>query len=69
MQYAPSTPLIGQNLTADYWQTQLNTVRQLADGAVIWGGWTMTTTAPYMYQQTWDDTAPWWQVTKDFLLA
>ena len=46
-------------LPADYWNLQLETVFAHADGAVIWGGW----------GGTWDESAPWWQITSEFLLA
>ena len=44
-------------LPPDYWRMELETVRQYADGVVIWGG----------YQQNWDPSAPWWQETESFL--
>jgi hypothetical protein len=47
----------GAYLPPDYWRMELETARQYADGVVIWGG----------YQQTWDDNAPWWQETQDFM--
>lgn len=53
--------LKGQYLPADFWRLQLNTVKAHADGVVIWGGWSATGAAP------WDDQAPWWIETKDFL--
>ncbi|MGE5608709.1 MAG: carbohydrate-binding protein [Bacillota bacterium] len=49
--------LLGQNLSDAEWQLQLSTVRELADGAVLWGGWT----------KTWNDQASWWQITADFI--
>lgn len=48
-------------LDSDYWELQLNTVAQHADGVVIWGGW--GTKGP----EPWDEEAPWWQVTKRFI--
>lgn len=45
----------------DYWDLQLSTVAQHADGVVIWGGW--GTKGP----EPWDEDAPWWQVTKRFM--
>jgi Hyaluronidase len=48
-------------LESDYWELQLNTVVQHADGVVIWGGW--GTNGP----EPWDEEAPWWQVTKRFM--
>lgn len=56
-QYHSSASQAGQYLDADYWQVQLETVGSLADGLVIWGG----------YKLPWDEAAPWWQVTKEFL--
>jgi len=46
---------------SDYWELQLKTVAQYADGVVIWGGW--GTKGP----EPWDEGAPWWQVTKRFM--
>src|SRR5262249_10278668 len=53
--------LKGRYLEPDYWELQLNTVAQHADGAVIWGGWGKD--GP----ESWDEEAPWWQVTKRFM--
>ncbi len=46
---------------SDYWELQLNTVAQHADGVVIWGGWGANGPEP------WNEKAPWWQVTKRFM--
>jgi hypothetical protein len=48
-------------LEPTYWELQLNTVAQYADGVVIWGGW--GTNGP----EPWNEEAPWWQVTKQFM--
>lgn len=62
-QYHDSNRLLGGHyLPADYWRLELETVRQLADGAVIWGGWDLKANRP----AEWDDKALWWQVTKEF---
>lgn len=45
----------------DYWELQLITMAQYADGVVIWGGWGET--GP----EAWNEDAPWWQITKRFL--
>ena len=45
----------------EYWELQLNTVYQHADGLVIWGGW------GEKGPEAWNEEAPWWQVTKRFL--
>ncbi|MGA6828431.1 hypothetical protein ACO9S2_12545 [Nitrospira sp. NS4] len=61
-QYHESNRLLGHRpLDPDYWELQLNTVYQHADGVVIWGGWGEN--GP----DSWNDEAPWWQVTKRFL--
>ncbi|MBX3302530.1 MAG: hypothetical protein KF693_09975 [Nitrospira sp.] len=61
-QYHESNRLIGlQPIEPDYWELQLNTVYQHADGVVIWGGWGDKKPAP------WDENAPWWRVTKRFM--
>lgn len=50
-------------IPTSYWDLQLRTARQFADGLVIWGGydWKKRDLAP------WDDDAAWWQVTKAFM--
>lgn len=48
----------GQYLSADYWRLQLQTVRELADGVVIWN---------FESRLLWDDNAPWWLATREFL--
>jgi hypothetical protein len=60
--YHESNRLLGlQPLDQDYWELQLNTAAQHADGLVIWGGW--GTNGP----EPWNEEAPWWQVTKQFM--
>jgi hypothetical protein len=62
-QYHNSNHLLGMTyLPADYWKLELETARQYADGAVIWGGWGNDDR-----QAEWEDQAAWWQVTKQFL--
>lgn len=53
--------LAGKPVPEDYWKLQLETVRKLADGMVIWGGWGPNGPEP------WNEDAPWWKVTKRFL--
>ena len=61
-QYHESNLLLGlRPLDSDYWELQLNTVAQHADGVVIWGGWGAKGPEP------WNEEAPWWQVTKRFM--
>lgn len=52
-----------QYLPADYWRLQLETARKYADGIVIWGGWDAKLNGP----AHWDDSAPWWQATREFM--
>jgi hypothetical protein len=58
MTYHNSSPTLGgQLIPQDYWQRQLRVLSQVADGVVIWGGYTLN----------WDEEAGWWLATKDFL--
>lgn len=50
-----------QPVEQDYWELQLNTVYQHADGVVIWGGWGDRGAEP------WNEAAPWWEITKRFM--
>jgi hypothetical protein len=56
-----NTTLAHRFVEPDYWELQLNTMAQYADGVVIWGGW------GEKGPERWDDHAPWWQVTKRFM--
>ncbi len=49
--------LRGKYIDQYYWKMQLDLSRKHADGIVIWGGW----------QEYWNNDAPWWKVTKEFL--
>ncbi len=61
-QFHESNRVLGlRPLDPDYWELQLNTVYQHADGVVIWGGW--GDKGP----ESWNEEAPWWQVTKQFI--
>ncbi|TIL65962.1 hypothetical protein [Mesorhizobium sp.] len=51
-------------LPGDYWYTELETCRRLADGIVIWG--TIGQNSPYRPAK-WDEKAEWWQATLKFL--
>ena len=42
---------------------ELDIARQYADGIVLWGGYDLQNDHP----RDWDETAPWWQVTKMFM--
>jgi hypothetical protein len=60
--YHESNRLLGgRDLERDYWELELRTVMQYADGLVIWGGWGENGPEP------WNEEAPWWQVTKRFM--
>jgi hypothetical protein len=62
--YAPAPEeLRSQWIDRAYWRYQLDTVRELADGIVLWGGWDPQRNRA----ATWDSTAPWWHETVDFL--
>lgn len=50
-------------ISGDYWRVQLQTCRRLADGVVIWGGYT---TKNNFTPLPWDPSAPWWQETVKF---
>lgn len=57
-QYHDSNKILkGQYIEKEYWEFQLKLAKEYADGVVVWGGW----------QEYWDNKAPWWQVTKEFI--
>ncbi len=63
-QYHESNRLLSHRpLDPAYWELQLKTVYDHADGVVIWGGWGDKGPEP------WDEAAPWWQATKRFLAS
>ena len=63
-QYHESNLLLSHRpLDPAYWELQLKTVYDHADGVVIWGGW--GDKGP----ESWDEAAPWWQATKRFLAS
>lgn len=51
--------LANKNIEPDFWKLQLETARTHADGIVIWGGG----------GSSWDEQAPWWKTTKEFMAA
>jgi Hyaluronidase len=53
----------GSYLPDDYWLLELMTAKEYADGIVIWGGWDLKINK----QMIWDDSAPWWKITKAFM--
>lgn len=57
-QYHNSVHIIGGNyLSEEYFELQLKTVYEHADGVVIWGGWATN----------WDEDAGWWIALKKFM--
>lgn len=63
-QFHDSNRILGLRfIPPDYWKLELETVRAHADGVVIWGGWNFEKNEP----ADWDDRAPWWLVTKEFM--
>jgi hypothetical protein len=50
-------------LSGDYRRLELETCRKLADGVVIWGGYT---TKNNFTPLPWDPSAPWWKETVSF---
>lgn len=63
-QYHESNRILGgRYLPEDYWQLELETAKQYADGIVIWGGWDLKSNRPVI----WDENAAWWTVTKQFM--
>jgi hypothetical protein len=62
-QYHESNHILGGRfLPEDYWLLELETAKEYADGIVIWGGWGNDNRPA-----KWDENAPWWNVTKEFL--
>lgn len=55
-------PCDDREFTYDEWMLQLSTLKKLgADGVIIWG----TPTG----KDSWNESAPWWRATKDFIDA
>lgn len=55
--YHDSNKLLGLTpIPADFWRFQLQTVKKYADGVILWS-----------LKEPWDDKAPWWGVTKEFM--
>jgi hypothetical protein len=52
-----------QYIDGDFWRFQLDEVKKVADGVVIWGGWDFSKGRPAI----WVPTAPWWESTKAFV--
>ena len=56
--------LQAQYIDPDFWKFQLETLFTLVDGVVIWGGWDFKN----KQAARWDESAPWWRITKKFLV-
>lgn len=65
-QYSEQNKVLAhQYLSSSFWKLQLETVRQYADGVVIWGGWDSSKWGP----ADWDGQAGWWQATEKFMTS
>lgn len=62
-EFLSQSPLVRGYLPPDYWRLELETLYGIADGVVIWGGYDMAADR----RQKWDEAAPWWKVTQEFL--
>lgn len=62
-EYHPGSRPTGGNVPADYWRLQLETLSEIADGVVIWGGYDMVNNRPHV----WNERAPWWRETLRFI--
>jgi len=60
-----SSPLHNTPIPRDYWELELRTCRQYADGVIIWGGWKVPPDGP-ISRMEWDPKAPWWLATQEF---
>jgi len=62
-EFHPGSTPAGGDVPADYWRLQLETLAEIADGVVIWGGYDMANERA----RVWDDKAPWWRETLRFM--
>lgn len=56
-------PHRGERVPGPYWRLQLETVRQLADGVVLWGGYDLR----HHRQTPWEPRQGWWIETVRFM--
>jgi hypothetical protein len=62
-QYHPSSDAAGQEVSYEYFKTELETIYNAgADGVVIWGG-----NNGMGYPATWNPNAGWWRATREFI--
>lgn len=52
-------------IPADFWRLQLETMSEIADGVILWGGWNFGRQA----SMKWNSQASWWVQTKEFLAS
>ncbi len=52
-------------IPASFWRLQLETLSEIADGIVIWGGWDPVKRT----RVVWDNQADWWLETQNFMRA
>lgn len=52
-------------LEDDYWRAQLELVKELADGVILWGGWNFNTNR----QQAFNANASWWRIYQEVIPA
>lgn len=50
-------------IPSDFWRLQLDTMAEIADGVILWGGWNFGKWA----SMKWNSQAPWWIETRKFL--
>lgn len=62
-EFHPGSKAESGDIPGDYWRLQLETLAEIADGVVIWGGYDLAENR----QQQWRQNAPWWQETLRFL--
>lgn len=62
-EFHPSTVDAGREVPGEYWRLQLQTLHDVADGVVIWGGYDIQRDR----QRPWDDDSAWWRVTREEL--
>jgi len=63
--HKPADPALWlKYISGDFWRLQLETVCDIADGVVIWGGWDFEKRR----RAKWDESAEWWKVTRKFIL-
>lgn len=62
-EFHPGTTNEGLEVPAEFWRLQLQTLREVADGVVIWGGYDLQKNK----QRQWNENSDWWRVTREEL--